>query len=801
MTDSDPSAGERDRSTSITWELAALGYADITEIGRGGFGVVYRARQPSLDRTVAIKVLTTELDEENFERFVREEHAMGRLSGHPNIVNVYQAGVTDSGRPFIVMQYHSRGSLEEKIRTKGPLTAGAALSVGVKIAGALETAHRLGMLHRDVKPANILVTDYGEPQLTDFGIARVAGGFETTSGMISGSPAFTAPEVLQGQPSTAAADVYSLGATLFAAVTGHAAYERHSGEQVVAQFLRITRDPLPDLRGDGLPDALSAAIEAAMARDPESRPPSAAAFGELLRQAQRELDLPVDELPVPESVAPPETSAPDTGGACQPTMAVPARPTAGAHPPAHRTGRTSRRIAAMHTPAAPATRFRPPAPTRRLVPRDRLIEHLAEGGGRRLALIHGPTGFGKTTLAAQWSDALAADGVGVAWLTADRDDNNVTWFLVHLIEAIRAVRPQLAGELEAVLEQHGDDAVREVISALIDEVEETGERLTVVIDDWQLVDSDATAAALEFLLDNSHDRLRLVVVGRSRSRLPLGRMRVRDDLVEIDAQELRFDDAEAREFLAGVPGLSLTTEEADAVVTVTDGWVAAMQLTALSLRGQSNAAELLGHLTGGHFAIGEYLTENVLDSLEPSLLEFLLDTAVTDRICGDLASALSGASDGQALLDEVEARDLFLRPVDADRSWFRYHHLFAQFLRRRLEREDPERLRRLHRTAADWFAANGHLSEAVDHALAAGDEDLAAELVAAGKGELIEQSQVSTLLGIVGKLPAQVVGSRPELQTAVGWANDVLDRAGPAKSALQKAEQMRRQFTHRWRAR
>ncbi|PBC47408.1 protein kinase [Rhodococcus sp. ACPA1] len=297
MTDIDPFATQRDASgsVSISADLAAAGFEDAHEIGRGGFGVVYRCTQAALDRTVAIKVLTADLDEQNRERFLREQRAAGRLTGHPNIVNVLHVGVTDNGRPFIVMPYHPQDSLDARIRRHGPLPLDEALRLGVKMAGALETAHRLGILHRDVKPGNILLTDYGEPALTDFGIARIAGGFETTAGVVTGSPAFTAPEVVAGQPPSAAADVYGLGATLFAAMTGHAAFERRSGEQVVAQFLRIAAEPGPDPRKHGVPEDVSVIIERAMTGTPEDRP-SATELGQQLRASQRLHGFPIDEM-------------------------------------------------------------------------------------------------------------------------------------------------------------------------------------------------------------------------------------------------------------------------------------------------------------------------------------------------------------------------------------------------------------------------------------------------------------------------------------------------------------------------
>ena len=295
MTDIDPFATQHDASGSVAAELAASGFDDAHEIGRGGFGVVFRCTQSSLGRTVAVKVLTADLDEENRARFFREQRAAGRLTGHPNIVNVLQADVTSSGRPFIVMPYFVQDSVDTRIRNHGPLPLDEVLRIGVKIAGALEAAHRLRILHRDVKPGNILITDYGEPALSDFGIAHFAGGFETGTGVVTGSPAYIAPEIVAGESPSSAADVYSLGATLFTAVTGHAAFERRSGEQLVAQFLRITSEPVPDPRKYGIPEHVGMIIESAMSADPGNRP-SAVELGHQLREGQRRHGFPVDEM-------------------------------------------------------------------------------------------------------------------------------------------------------------------------------------------------------------------------------------------------------------------------------------------------------------------------------------------------------------------------------------------------------------------------------------------------------------------------------------------------------------------------
>src|SRR5262249_27649643 len=204
-----------------------------------------------------------------------------------------QVGVISGNRPYIVMPYHGADSLALRLR-HGPIPWPEALRIGVKLCGALETAHKAGTLHRDIKPGNVLLTDYGEPQLSDFGIARVAGGFETRTGFFSGTIAFTAPEVLSGGHPTVAADVYSLGATMYALIAGTAAHEHRSGEELVAQYVRITSSSIPNLRPKGIPDDVCTAIEDAMSLDSAKRPVSAAGFGRELQAAQRRNGLPSD---------------------------------------------------------------------------------------------------------------------------------------------------------------------------------------------------------------------------------------------------------------------------------------------------------------------------------------------------------------------------------------------------------------------------------------------------------------------------------------------------------------------------
>jgi ATP/maltotriose-dependent transcriptional regulator MalT len=763
MADVDQHAVQRDLVPQIAAELRDAGFEDVAEVGHGGFGVVYRCAQSQLDRTVAVKVLTADLEQDNLDRFLREQHAMGRLSGHPHIVTILQVGTTTRGRPFIVMPYHAKNSLEALIRRHGPLDWSETLRIGVKLAGALDAAHSAGILHRDVKPGNILLTEYGEPELTDFGIARMAGGFQTATGVITGSPAFTAPEVLEGKTPTPASDVYSLGATLFCALTGHAAFERRSGERVVAQFLRITSQPVPDLREHGFPPEVAAVIERAMARDPAARPAGAAAFGDELREVQRVLGTAVDEMARPVELGVEHRTSPVAPAAV-------------------------RRDTTAPTPPTPTTKYRPPVATRSLVARDRLVDVLRAGGRRRLVLIHAPSGFGKSTLAAQWREELTRDGVGVGWLTIDDDDNNVVWFLAHLLELVRRVRPALAASLGQVLDEHGDDAARYVLTALIDELHEKDDRMAVVIDDWQRVSDAATSAALAFLLEHGCHHLQIIVTSWSRAGLPVSKLRMRDELVEMDCDSLRFDIDEARSLLNDVDGLQLSQSDVEALTTSTEGWVAGLQLAALCLRGGGDTSALLSRLSGATEMIGEFLAENVLDTLEPELTEFLLATSITERTCGGLASVLADVPRGQATLEDIERRGLFLQRIGEDPNWFRYHHMFAEFLRRRLERDRPERVEQLHRAASDWFVEHGYLNEAVDHALASGDGPRAVDLVEQDENNLIDQSKMTTLLGIVKKLPPQLVVSRAPLQRTIAWANILLQRPAPTYAALKSFE-------------
>ncbi len=273
------------------------GYSELTEIGRGGFAVVYRAEQQGFGRTVAVKVLARlNVDERTRRRFSRECEVMGGLSWHPNIVVVYDNGLTEEGQPFIAMEYMAAGSLADRCRELGRLPEQDVLRWGVQVAGALQTAHDAGVHHRDIKPENVLLDVFDQAKLTDFGIARLAGAQETTAGSAAFTVIHAAPEVLNGYATTDRSDLYSLGSTLFHLLSGTAAFRRETDESVTATLLRVIQAPVPDLRAIGVGDDLASLIETLMAKDPEARPESASEVGEALQAIQAARGWPVSEL-------------------------------------------------------------------------------------------------------------------------------------------------------------------------------------------------------------------------------------------------------------------------------------------------------------------------------------------------------------------------------------------------------------------------------------------------------------------------------------------------------------------------
>ncbi len=272
--------------------------SELVEIGRGGFGVVYRARQEQFRRDVAVKIISARLDARARARFTQECRALGQLSGHPHILGVYDGGIDPDEHGYLIMLFMPRGSLAERLRLSGPMDWREAVDIGIRLAGALQTAHQAGILHRDLKPANVLVDEYSAPRLADFGQARFVDADVTRSGDITATPAYAAPEVIQGRPATAQADVYSLAATVMALVLGHPPFDSASDESMAPVLFRVLSEPPPDLRGFGVPAQVAAVLETALAKDPAHRQDSALTLGVALQRAQQASGLAVTPLAV-----------------------------------------------------------------------------------------------------------------------------------------------------------------------------------------------------------------------------------------------------------------------------------------------------------------------------------------------------------------------------------------------------------------------------------------------------------------------------------------------------------------------
>jgi ATP/maltotriose-dependent transcriptional regulator MalT len=425
------------------------------------------------------------------------------------------------------------------------------------------------------------------------------------------------------------------------------------------------------------------------------------------------------------------------------------------------------------------------------LPRERILDQLRSGPRPKLVLIHAPGGYGKSVVAKQWVKTLTKQRVKTAWLSVDSDDNNAVWFLARLIEAVRRTMPALADTLQQEFEGHLENMHQYVLNALIKSLHSAKQTLALVIDDWHRVDNSETMNALAYLIENGCHHLHLIVTSRTRSGLPLSALAAQGELTEIDESLLKFDVDESKALLVKRRGLKLTQANIAELEDSTGGRPAALQLASLSLRDQADPAALIENLSGrhdAHEAIDDYLTSNVLNSLEPDILDFLLSTCITKQICSGLATALTDNQDSQSVLEEIEKRNLFLRRTDSKGSWFQYHEQFAEYLLHRLERDAQDRIPGLHRKAAQWFSEHEMLSQAVDHLILAGDARQAVDAVEQAAGDLHEQTQMHTLIRLAAKLPAQYADVRPRLQVDLAWANVALGRGAPAEAALRLAE-------------
>src|SRR6266536_1674026 len=434
-----------------------------------------------------------------------------------------------------------------------------------------------------------------------------------------------------------------------------------------------------------------------------------------------------------------------------------------------------------------ATKLHVPRPQPGFVPRPRLVDRLGEGLARRLVVVCAPAGFGKTALLAGWA---RSGNHPVAWLSLDTADNDPARFWRHTVAALDRACPGIAERAGPLLGPPPPSSFEGLVTALVNELDaRPGEdEVLLVFDDYHLIDAQPVHASVEFLLEHLPTGLRLVLASRSDPPLPLARLRARGQLAELRAGELRFTSDEATALLREAAGPGLPGAAVAALAARTEGWAAGLQLAALSLRGQPDPAGFVAAFSGSHRYVLDYLAGEVLERQSELVRGFLLETSVLERLSGGLGDAGTGRDDGQAMLEQVERAGLVLVPLDEVRGWWRYHQLFADLLRARLQAEQPGRVPALHRAAAAWSEEHGLAGDAVRHALAAGDPAWAARLIERHVEALLLRSEGATVERWLAALPAGLAGSRPRLLLAQAWmALDGSD-VEAAEVALEAAE-------------
>jgi LuxR family maltose regulon positive regulatory protein len=434
------------------------------------------------------------------------------------------------------------------------------------------------------------------------------------------------------------------------------------------------------------------------------------------------------------------------------------------------------------------------------VPRPSMVGRLKESlaVGCKLTLISAPAGFGKTTLVSEW---IAGCGRPVAWLSLDSGDSDPTRFLTYLVTALQTIAPKIGAGLLAALQSPQPPATESILTALLNDISSIPDDFVLVLDDYHAIDSRPVDEALTFLLDHLPPPMHLVIATREDPHVPLARLRARGQLTELRAADLRFTPAEAAEFLNQMMGLNLSDDDVAALERRTEGWIAGLQLAALSMQGHQDIASFIKSFTGSHHFVLDYLVEEVLQHQPESVQTFLLRTSILDRMCGPLCDVVLGSpsTSGQETLEYLEHANLFIVPLDSERHWYRYHHLFAELLRQRLYHSASSgNEAEYHIRASVWYEENGQDLEAFQHAAAANDIERAARLME-GKGMPLHfRFAVMTILGWLESLPKTVLDGRPllwvryaSMALIAGQTAGVAERLEAAEAALAAALQGR----------
>lgn len=418
-----------------------------------------------------------------------------------------------------------------------------------------------------------------------------------------------------------------------------------------------------------------------------------------------------------------------------------------------------------------ATKLYIPPPRSKAVHRHRLIERLDEGLRGKLTLISAPAGFGKTTLVSEW---LATSERGLlgqkpcerAWLSLDEGDSDPIRFLTYLVSALQTIAPSLGKGILDTLESPQPLPIEAILTILLNEITAIPHDFVLVLDDYHVLDAPSIDQAITFLLEHLPPQMHLVITTREDPQLPLARLRARGQLTELRAADLRFTPSEAAGFLNQVMSLNLSVAQVTALEARTEGWIAGLQLAALSMRGREDTAQFVNAFAGDNRYVVDYLVEEVLQRQTPPVRSFLLQTSILDRLSGSLCDAVTGQTEGNERLEVLKRGNFFVVPLDDKRHWYRYHHLFVDVLSAHLRAEQPDLIPILHRRASEWFEQNGSATDAIRHALAAKDFTRAARLVELAWPAMRRSRQEATLLGWLKALPDELLHCRPVLGIA-----------------------------------
>jgi len=420
-----------------------------------------------------------------------------------------------------------------------------------------------------------------------------------------------------------------------------------------------------------------------------------------------------------------------------------------------------------------------------LITRPRLIERLNEGTKGKLTLVSAPAGFGKTTLLGEWS---LQGGLPIAWVSLDEGDNDPGRFLAYLVAALGGLWTGVGEDVLEPLHSPQPPPIESVLTALVNEIAAIPEDFALVLDDYHAIEARPVHDAVTFLLEHLPPRMHLIMVSRTDPPLPLPRLLARGYLTKLAAADLMFAPEEAAAFLNRAVGMDLSPEEVAALEERTEGWIAGLQLAALSMQGRQDVSDFVAAFAGSNRYILDYLGEEVLRQQSDEIQNFLLETSILDRLSGPLCDAVTGRDDGQATLEELERANLFLLPLDDERRWYRYHHLFSEFLRERLRRSRAGLIADLHRRACGWYERNELEGEAVGHALTAGDTERAASLVEKIARTTLRRGELNTLRRWLEALPEDLVCVRPRLCLSGAWYSLATGRLDEAESYLSKVE-------------